>query len=119
MKGIPVPRLPRECENCGTSFVPPRPWEGPRYCSRRCANVRPTTGLVRDRGRLLIVCRDGTRVAYYRGVVAAHIGRLLTSDEHVHHVNGDAGDDRIENLQVVTASAHMSLHQPEIQAGRR
>jgi hypothetical protein len=114
----------RECSACGDPFVVARSelrlGRGV-YCSRACANARPTTGLVLDRGRgrWLIVCRDGSRVAFYRAVMAAHIGRLLDSDEHVHHRNGDPSDDRIENLELVTRAEHMLIHQPELQAGRR
>jgi hypothetical protein len=102
------------CERCGGPLH-----TGTRYCSRKCANQRPTTGLVMDGSRCMIICRDRTRVMFYRGVMAAKIGRLLTRDEHVHHVNGDPSDDRASNLRIVTRSEHMTLHQPEIQAGRR
>lgn len=39
------------------------------------------------------------------------IGRSLTADEVVHHVNGVKHDNRPENLQVLTRSEHSSLHQ--------
>lgn len=45
-----------------------------------------------------------------RLVVEEHLGRLLTTDEHVHHLNGDQSDDRLENLAVLRAAEHGSLH---------
>lgn len=75
-----------------------------------------TGGLHRDReGRLRIMCRDGTQMFFYRGVMAAEIGRLLESHEIVHHKNGDPSDDRIENLQIVTRSEHIAIHRNELQ----
>ena len=38
------------------------------------------------------------------------IGRYLTKNEAVHHINGIRDDDRIENLIVMTKSAHSSHH---------
>jgi len=46
----------------------------------------------------------------YRTIVEEHIGRKLTKDEIVHHINGIPGDDRIENLQIVTKGEHSKLH---------
>lgn len=45
-----------------------------------------------------------------RYVMATHLGRPLRADEHVHHVNRDKTDDRVDNLQVVTPSEHAKLH---------
>jgi hypothetical protein len=120
-----------ECAHCGARFEvlrsEMRQGRGGAFCSRVCAGAahagvahpRFNGGLLLDRGRWLIRCRDGSHVAFYRAVMAAHIGRLLDSDEHVHHRNGDPADDRIENLELVTRAEHMLIHQPELQAGRR
>ena len=40
-----------------------------------------------------------------------HIGRYLTSKEVVHHINGDKGDDKIENLYLFSStSEHTRFH---------
>lgn len=46
----------------------------------------------------------------HRIVAARAIGRQLTDTEIVHHVNGDEADNRPENLQVMSQSEHMRLH---------
>jgi hypothetical protein len=55
--------------------------------------------------------RDGENLLFlqHRCIMEQHLGRKLNSNEHVHHINGDKKDNRIENLQVLTASEHCSL----------
>lgn len=43
-------------------------------------------------------------------VAESTIGRTLADGEIVHHINGDKRDNRPENLEVMTASAHMKEH---------
>ena len=45
----------------------------------------------------------------HRLVMATLVGRPLRTDEHVHHLDGNGTNNRPANLQLLSASAHMSL----------
>jgi len=49
-------------------------------------------------------------VMEHRLVVEKHLGRYLTQDEVVHHINRNPRDNRIENLTVMSKADHVSLH---------
>lgn len=55
-------------------------------------------------------CDQRGYVPEHRLVVEEQIGRLLTRREHVHHINGDKADNRLENLIALTHSEHLKLH---------
>lgn len=49
-------------------------------------------------------------VAEYRLIAAEKIGRYLTTDEHVHHVDLDETNNAPDNLVVLSRSQHMRVH---------
>lgn len=86
-----------------------------KYCSRSClAKVHlsqfadqygfKSTGKPHHTYKHITV--DGKRVREHRWIMEQHLGRKLEKWEHVHHINDDSSDNRIENLEVLSNSDH-------------
>jgi cytochrome oxidase Cu insertion factor (SCO1/SenC/PrrC family) len=94
-------------------------------CSGTCRNTLNARSSIQERADKRR--RTGKPTTYikvdgrheHRQVMERVLGRALTTDEIVHHKNGDMTDNRPENLEVVTRAEHIEIHRPEMQAARK
>ena len=76
------------------------------------------TRVLKDKGRVQIKCADG-KFRYRARVVWQEANGPIPPGHHIHHINHDRLDDRLENLQIITASDHGHQHVPPGEAGKR
>lgn len=116
------------CAQCGKPrYVQPnqaKRGEG-RYCSPRCQYMnqpgRPNkvgNRFLTSSGYVAVIVAPSKQQLEHRLVVEAALGRPLRSDEEVHHRNGDKLDNRLENLEVLSPSAHQTRHADRLMSRR-
>ena len=115
---------PKTCATCGKRFQPTS--SAQRCCGKLCAcrwtakhkkNRKPF--LISKRGYKLIYMPDhpqskpqGGYLFEHRLVMERAFGRLLTTNEVVHHINHVKTDNRLENLQLMLKGDHDKLNLP-------
>jgi len=125
------------CESCGSTFsLSPSQAEyvekgqyrrKARFCSRGCMGVafrkRPLDrmrngkpAVLDDKGYVMIWVPDHKTGRAHKGWLHEHrvvmeefLGRPLQANEHVHHINEQKDDNRLENLVVMDQNDHARL----------
>jgi len=114
--------LPKMCEldGCGNMLTRDRVRAGRKFCSQRCSFKGQVTWSGKDHPnwkggeylngrRIYVLGRGMQRVS--RLVMEEKLGRRLTSDEIVHHINMNPMDDSPENLFLFPSrSEHTRFH---------
>ena len=92
-----------------------------RFCERGDKHPSWKGGVTKDSHGYVMIKTFGHHRAdgrnyVKRSVLVAEkkIGRKLTKEEIVHHINRIKDDDRPENLQVMTKREHIILHKPRL-----
>ena len=108
----------KTCQECDKKF---KAWrKTSTYCSRICMwknngghNKKQETWWKDQKGYIQgrIWLPDGTqiRVRKHRFIMEGIIGRPLSPDENVHHINGIKDDNRPINLKIIEHGKHTTL----------
>lgn len=105
----------RTCESCGKKETLVAAIRSTKCRSCASHKKRPWRKVPLDKrkGRYLYTLdADGVWNYEHRVIMEKVLGRKLRTDEHVHHINGNRFDNRIENLEVLSCQEHHKEHSP-------
>ena len=115
-------KLPNKvCPTCKISFKPVRSKD--KYCSKTCyyksisvnksgVNHPMYRGgkTINAGGYVLLSVGNGKQVYEHRYVMEQSLNRKLNKSEHIHHLNGDKTDNRLQNLIILDPKEHGRTH---------
>jgi len=95
-----------KCNGLNYTLEKGRLWRGGRNLGSS-GHIR--VKLLRNSKYIEMACKDGY-ILEHRLIMAIRIGRLLTPDEVVHHIDGDMCNNDFSNLQLMSRKEHSKLH---------
>lgn len=111
-----VPKVQVPCTYCGKTVerCPSQATAKKIFCNDDClAQYRGTeysgNGWISQMGYRYIYV-DGKAIFEHRYIMEQHLGRKLSDNEVVHHINKDRLDNRLENLQLMDNQEHTIHH---------
>lgn len=112
-----------KCLNCGVEFYTTRN----EFCSHECAREYKVAHYQHktymENGyevKFVNGYNKKGNVKVHRAVMEEHIGRRLSPDEVVHHIDGNKMNNDISNLEVMSRKEHSSLHRKkELKEGKK
>lgn len=115
--------MKKKCDYCGNEFLTYNCYEKRgrkhRFCCKKCEAEFKKLNNTREQWRgghigkstgYFYIRIDGKDIGEHILIMEKALGRRLNSSEVVHHINGIKTDNRLENLQLMTASEHLKLH---------
>ena len=106
------------CVLCGKKFKPQPSRKNAQYCGIVCSNTAKARAHSARHGDSMRGIPTGSGKSYvkeggrhqHRVVMERELGRVLDSNELVHHLDKNIKNNQIENLQLVTRAEHLNIH---------
>ena len=108
------------CEICGKNFIDKNTTKR-RFCSMECAvegkSYTKSSSWKGGRhigsgGYIRITLPNGSRIREHRFVYEKFLGRKLKRSEHIHHIDGNKTNNKLDNLLLCSNKEHFKVHNP-------